>query len=159
MVYVRWAAWLVAIAAGLACAMTPDRLPPLERRFYANIPDPAEQARFLELADEARIPYLQRTGLWQEWMSLPPRERELALRGDLEPGFHEFAVYMAWGPPADTRHWDRGGRPVVVHTFIRCSSGPRAGRYVRSNLDCDGTSDERLVTMQDGIVTEIRLGT
>jgi hypothetical protein len=73
----------------------------------------------------------------------------------VELGFTEFAVFMAWGPPADTREreFNRGG--ARVHTFIRCSSGPKAGRYVRSNLDCQGTSDETLVTIQGGIAVEI----
>ena len=64
---------------------------------------------------------------------------EESLVGEVELGFHEFALYMAWGPPADTQDRDANGRPLQLHTFIRCSSGPKRGRYVRSNLDCDGT--------------------
>ena len=44
------------------------------------------------------------------------------------------------------------GRPLQLHTFIRCSSGPKRGRYVRSNLDCDGTSSETQVSIRDGVV-------
>jgi hypothetical protein len=71
-------------------------------------------------------------------------------------GFHEFALFMAWGPPADTLTRERDGRPSVVHTFIRCSSGPKTGQHVRNNLDCDGTSDETRVAVQEGIVVEIQ---
>ena len=73
----------------------------------------------------------------------------------MEIGFHEFATFMAWGPPADSQTRDPDGRAVRQHTFIRCTSGPKAGRFVRANLDCDGTSSEILVTIRDGKVAEI----
>jgi hypothetical protein len=135
----------------LACATTPERLPELDRRFYYNLPTLEDQHAFLRLAEPERQPFLERKGLWDKWVALPPKEREAAGKGEIQVGFHEFAVFMAWGPPADTQTRDRSD----VHTFIRCSSGPKAGRYVRNNLDCDGTSTERQVSIRDGVVTEI----
>ena len=139
----------------MGCATTPDRLPELDRRFYFNLPTPDDQTEFLKLAEPERQPFLEDKGLWRKWMALPKAEREAAGRGQIEVGYHEFAVYMAWGPPADTQTRDRNDRPMLVHTFIRCSSGPKAGRYVRNNLDCDGTSTERQVSIRDGVVAEI----
>ncbi len=154
-----WATRLAALAivaiVGLGCATTPDRLPELDRRFYYNLPTPADQQEFLRVADSERQSFLEDKGLWRKWMSLPEEQRIAAGRGEIQVGYYEFAVYMAWGPPADTQTRDVNGRPMLVHTFIRCSSGPKAGRYVRNNLDCDGTSTERQVTIRDGVVAEI----
>jgi hypothetical protein len=140
----------------LACAMTPERLPELDRRFYHNLPTPDDQQEFLQLPESERQAYLEKKGLWQKWIALPAKEREAAGAGRVELGFDEFAAFMAWGPPADTQTQDEAGRPAILHTFIRCSSGPRAGRYVRSNLDCDGTSSETQIAVVDGKVTEIK---
>jgi hypothetical protein len=144
-----------AIVAVVACATTPERLPELDRRFYYNLPTPEAQGEFLRLPDEDRQAFLESQGLWRKWTALPAEEREAAGKGEIQVGFHEFAVFMAWGPPADTQTRDRNERPILVHTFIRCSSGPKAGRYVRNNLDCDGTSTEREVAIRDGLVAEI----
>jgi hypothetical protein len=144
-----------AILASSACATTPERLPELDRRFYYNLPTPGDQEEFLRLPDEDRQAFLESKGLWTRWTALPAEEREAAGKGEIQVGFHEFAVFMAWGPPADTQTRDRNERPIVVHTFIRCSSGPKAGRYVRNNLDCDGTSTEREVAIREGLVAEI----
>lgn len=144
-----------AIVASAACATTPERLPELDRRFYYNLPTPQDQEEFLRLPDEERQAFLESKGLWSKWTALPAEEREAAGKGEIQVGFHEFAVFMAWGPPADSQTRDRNDRPILVHTFIRCSSGPKAGRYVRNNLDCDGTSTEREVAIRDGLVAEI----
>lgn len=145
-----WAALLVA-----GCANSPDRLPELDRRFYYNLPSGADQQQFLKVKASERQAYLEERGLWDRWQALPASEREAASRGEVELGFHEFALFMAWGPPADTQDRDANGRPLQLHTFIRCSSGPKRGRYVRSNLDCDGTSSETQVSIEDGLVVEI----
>lgn len=139
----------------IAC-MHPDRLPELDRRFYYNLETPEDQKAFLRLKESEREAFLDDKGLWDRWRALPAEERETAAAGDVDVGFHEFAVFMAWGPPADTQDRDRDGRPAVIHTFIRCTSGPKRGRYVRNNLDCDGTSSETQVSIENGIVTEIR---
>ena len=144
-----------AMFGGAACATTPERLPELDRRFYYNLPTPEDQEEFLRLPDEDRQAFLESKGLWRKWTALPAEEREAAGKGEIQVGFHEFAVFMAWGPPADTQTRDRNERPILVHTFIRCSSGPKAGRYVRNNLDCNGTSTEREVAIRDGLVAEI----
>lgn len=150
---------IVTGSSQVGCARTPDRLPNLDRRFYALLPTPTEQEAFLrERKDEQRRELVKSSGLWAKWLSLPPEQREAAAAGVVRPGFDEFALFMAWGPPADTQQRDAVGRgvPSLLHTFIRCSSGPRAGRYVRDNLECDGTSEETQVAVQDGVVTEIR---
>ena len=153
----RLASLLLAVTtvATVACAMTPERLPELDRRFYYNLPDPDSQQEFLEVPTPERQAYLESKGLWQQWVALPEKEREAAASGDVETGFHEFGLFMAWGPPADTQERDVNDRPIVQHTYIRCTSGPKAGRYVRNNLDCDGTSTETKVSIRDGVVAEI----
>lgn len=138
-----------------ACALSPDRLPELDRRFYENLPDPDAQEEFLRIKEPERQGFLEDYGLWQKWLALPPEEREAAANGEVKVGHQEFALFMAWGPPADTQSKDAIGRPMTLHTFIRCSSGPKAGRYVRSNMDCDGTSTETKVSIRDAVVAEI----
>ncbi len=143
---------LLAVCFIGGCAHTPERLPELDRRFYYNLDDPNDQQRFLEIPESERQAFLEQKGLWQKWAALPPAEREKASHGQIELGFHEFALFMAYGPPADTQPRDG----ATVHTFIRCSSGPKRGRYVRNNLDCDGTSDETQVSIAKGVVVEIK---
>ncbi|MCX4244287.1 hypothetical protein [Paraliomyxa miuraensis] len=146
---------MVASVIATSCAHDPDRLPELDRRFYENLSTGADQQEFLHVKSSERQAFLEDKGLWSQWESLPKAEREAASHGEVEVGFHEFAVFMAWGPPADTQDRDANGRPLQLHTFIRCSSGPKRGRYVRSNLDCDGTSSETQVSIENGVVVEI----
>jgi len=154
---------LVGAAMGVlvasACAMTPERLPNLDRRFYEVMPTPQQQEGFLKVDEEARQDYLEKHGLWSQWSALSPEERKAAERGEVSVGHHEFALFMAWGPPADTLTRDRDGRNAIVHTYIRCSSGPKRGKYVRNNLDCDGTSDETQVAINNDLVVEIKYAT
>jgi hypothetical protein len=146
---------LVAACANLCCANNPERLPELDRRFYYNLETPEDQEAFLDLRDEDRQAFLERRGLWKKWTALPEAQRKRVLAGEVALGDAEFAAFMAWGPPADTQLRDRDGRSVRVHTFIRCTSGPKVGRYVRSNLDCDGTSAETQVSVRGGQIAEI----
>ena len=148
---------LLAGLMAVACAMTPDRLPSLDRRFYDVMETPEDQSAFL--VAENQQAYLEGNGLWDQWSALPPEERKAAERGEVEVGFHEFALFMAWGPPADTLKRDRNGRNALIHTYIRCSSGPKRGKYVRNNLDCDGTSDETQVAIDNDLVIEIKYAT
>ncbi len=76
-------------------------------------------------------------------------------RGIVKVGYREFQAFMAWGPPADTQLKEADRRSVEFHTFIRCTSGPKTGRYVKNNLDCDGTSSETQIAVENDIVTEI----
>lgn len=138
-----------------ACANNPERLPELDRRFYYNLDAANDREAFLKLRDEDRQAFLEQRGLWQKWAALPEDQRARAGQGEIEVGFAEFAVFMAWGPPADTQTRDPDGRKIKLHTFIRCTSGPKVGRHVRSNLDCDGTSSEVQVTIEGGRVVEI----
>ena len=121
----------------VGCAHDPDRLPALDRRFYDNLPTGADQQEFLRLKSSERQTFLEDKGLWSKWEALPEAERSAASQGDVQLGFHEFALYMAWGPPADTQDRDANGRPLQLHTFIRCSSGPKRGRYVRTGKGTD----------------------
>jgi hypothetical protein len=146
------------LAAGVlaACMHNPERLPELDRRFYYVLDTPEDQKAFLRLKEHERQAFLEERGLWNRWTALPSAERDSAGKSDVRVGFHEFAVFMAWGPPADTQNRDREGKPATIHTFIRCTSGPKQGRYVRNNLDCDGTSSETQVAIQRDLVVEIR---
>ena len=138
-----------------ACAMTRERLPELDRRFYDVMESPQRKEAFLVKDPESRRAVLERAGLWDRWMELSEQEREAALAGQIEPGFQEFAVLMAWGPPADAQNRERAGNRAVVYTFIRCTSGPRRGKYVKSNLACDGTASETKVALVDDVVVEL----
>lgn len=140
------------LLATTACATTPERLPPPTRQFYYNLPTPEDKQAFLKLKESERQPYLEQKGLWAKWTALPAAERQAVQAGEVRPGFHEFGAFMAWGPPADTQ--TRGD--ARTHTFIRCTSGPKAGRYVANNLDCDGTSSEISISVINGDVTEIK---
>ncbi len=113
--------------------MTPDRLPPPDRQFYHTLPSAEDKAKFLKLKETERQPFLEQKGLWAKWMELPPEEREAAKRGEVKAGYKEFTALMAWGAPADTQESKTPERTVRFYTFIRCTSGPRVGRWVASN--------------------------
>jgi hypothetical protein len=149
-------AWLVSAAIGLACAMTPERLPELDRRFYHNLPTAEDQEAFLELDESERQAFLAEKGLWAEWSALSAEERKAVTTGVINVGYRAFAALMAWGPPADTQVREAGERTVEFHVFIRCTSGPKVGEYVRNNLDCDGTSSETHIAVEQGVITEIK---
>lgn len=131
--------------------MTPEKLPNLSRRFYYNLETPSDQQEFLKLKESEREAYLKQKGLWQRWTALTAEQRDAALKGDVQVGYPAFAAFMAWGAPADSQ-----GKNPGYHTFIRCTSGPKRGRYVHSNLECDGTSSETKLTIVDDTVSEIK---
>lgn len=151
----RLAAGLL-LCGTLACAMTPERLPDLDRKFYYNLASDSDKQEFLRLADTQRQPYLDKRGLWKRWSELSNEERDAATRGEVKVGHKEFVAFMAWGPPADSQTSKATDREVRFHTFIRCTSGPRVGRYVPNNLDCDGTSSEVEIAVEGGLITEIK---
>jgi hypothetical protein len=140
----------------LACALTPDRLPPPDRQFYYTLPTSDDRTKFLKLDETQRQPFLEQKGLWQKWMDLSPEEREAAKRGEVKAGQKEFTAFMAWGLPADSQASKGGTRNISFHTFIRCTSGPKVGRYVTSNLECDGTSSETEIAVENGLITEVK---
>lgn len=149
---------VAALVCGvLACASAADRLQGLDRRFYHNLATADDKAAFLRVPPAQRQTFLQGKGLWDRWQALPESERAAAARGELAPGAQEFAAFMAWGPPADTQRARQGEREVAFHTFIRCTSGPKVGRYVHATSTCDGTFNEFEVAVERGIVTEIKL--
>jgi hypothetical protein len=139
-----------------ACTPSPDRLPTPARNFYYVMEDPAQQLEYLELEESERQSFLEKLGLWQRWLELSNEEREAVETGDIEVGYKEFAAIMAWGLPASVRDAEARGRVVHYETFIRCTSGPRIGEYVRSNIDCDGTSSEVEIAVENGIITELK---
>lgn len=136
----------------VACAMTPERLPDLDRKFYYNLPSTDDQQAYLRLQETQRQPYLEKKGLWSRWSELSNEERASVQAGEVKLNQKEFVAFMVWGPPADSQGSD-GNR---FHTFVRCTSGPRTGKYVRSNLDCDGTSTEIEIKVTAGTITEIK---
>lgn len=148
---------IVCLATGLllspvfACANSPDKLPPPYKQFYYNLPTEEQQDSYLKLDDAQREPYLKQIGLWDKWTALPAEERKAAMQGEVKVGFHEFAAFMAWGPPANSQ-----GSNDRYHTYIRCSSGPKRGKYVLNNLDCDGTSSEIELTIKNDVIVEIK---
>lgn len=145
----------LVVATPTACATSPDRLPSPDRQFYYNLPSPVDRTAYLKLKETQRQPFLEQKGLWQKWMELPPEEREAVKRAEVKAGYREFEAFMAWGPPADTQE-SKGGRAIRFHTFIRCTSGPKVGRYVASNLECDGTSSEVEIAVENGLITEVK---
>ncbi len=140
----------------VACAMTPERLPNLDRKFYYNLPSENDKAAFLKVQDTQRQAFLEQKGLWALWAELSNEERAAVGRGEVKVGQKEFVAFMVWGPPADSKGSKSSERTVRFHTFIRCSSGPRAGEYVHSNLDCDGTSSESEIAVENNTITEIK---
>jgi hypothetical protein len=139
-----------------ACTPNPDRLPTPARNFYYVMEDPAQQSEYLELEESERQSFLEKLGLWQRWLELSSEEREAIETGDIKVGYKEFAALMAWGLPASVRDIEERGRVVHYETFIRCTSGPRIGEYVRSNVDCDGTSSEVELAIENGVITELK---
>jgi hypothetical protein len=149
-------AGLSALLGTFGCVHNPDRLPHLDRQFYENLPDDKQQQAFLRLKESERQAFLEQQGLWARWTELSSDERDAVKNRSVEVGYKEFAAHMAWGPAADVREGESNGRIVRYETFIRCTSGPRAGAYVRQNIDCDGTSSEVQLAIENGIVTEIK---
>jgi hypothetical protein len=149
----------LVLAAGLAlaaCAPNPSRLPNPDRSFYYVMEDPATQREFLELKESERKSLLERVGLWQRWLELSNQEREAVENKTIQVGFREFSAHMAWGLPASARQVESRGRVVEYQTFIRCTSGPKIGQYVRVNIDCDGTSSEVEIAVENGVITELK---
>lgn len=149
-------ALVLVLAAASACTPNPDRLPTPSRNFYYVIEDEGRQLEYLKLEESERKSYLEKLGLWQRWTELSNEERESAETRTVEVGFKEFSAHMAWGLPADTRTAEARGREVLYETFIRCTSGPKESQYVRQNIDCDGTSSEVQIAIENGIITEIK---
>ena len=153
---------LSRLAAGLmlcgtvACAMTPKRLPELDRKFFSNLSNNDDRAAFLKLPEPQRQTFLEQKGLWARWAELSESERQAAQKGEVKVDYKEFVAFMAWGPPADSQGSKTETRKVRFHTFIRCTSGPRTGQYVLNNLDCDGTSREIEVAVENNLITEIK---
>ena len=149
---------MLVLKVGLTggCATGVDRLPPLDRRFYEVLASDTDRKDFLGTKPAERQSFLESRGLWEAWQSLTAKERAAVESGAIEVGYLQFAAHMAWGRPADVKVVKAGSRTVLYETFIRCTSGPKTGRYVRQNMECDGTSSERRIAVEDGLVTEIR---
>jgi len=155
---IRLGAFMLSLPlwSAVACTPNPERLPTPSRNFYYVIEDDQSQLDYLRLKESEREPFLEKVGLWAKWLELSGEEREAVDSGEVEVGYKVFAAYMAWGLPADTRVVEARGRSVSYETFIRCTSGPKKGRYVRQNIDCDGSSSEVQLAIENAIVTEIK---
>lgn len=150
------AALALALSFLAACTPNPDKLPTPARNFYYVIEDDGKQLEYLKLEESERQGFLEGLGLWQKWLELSNEERTAIESGEVDVGFKEFAAHMAWGLPANIRDVEVRGRSVHYQTFIRCTSGPRIGDYVRSNIDCDGTSSEVEIAVENGVITELK---
>jgi hypothetical protein len=139
-----------------ACTPNPDRLPTPARNFYYVMEDDGQQLEYVKLKESERQGFLEGVGLWQKWLELSSEERDAVETGEIKVGFKEFAAQMAWGLPASVRDVEARGRVVHYATFIRCTSGPKIGEYVRENRSCDGTSSEVELAIENGIITEIK---
>lgn len=145
------AALLVTVAG---CAHNPDRLPRVDRQFYYNLESDQDKHEFLRVKARDRQTFLQDKGLWAKWTELSDEEKRAVNGARVEVGHRVFSAHMAWGPPADVRMVEKRNRSVAFETYIRCTSGPQAGRYVHRNVDCDGTSSEVQLAIENGTVTE-----
>src|SRR5690606_19293655 len=134
----------------------PERLPRIDRQFYYNLPTQEDRNAFLRLREKERQAFLEERGLWQSWLELDEAERRAVNEAKVEVGHHVFAAHMAWGPPADVKQAEARDRKVYFETYIRCTSGPRVGRYVHQNVDCDGTASEVQLAIENERVTEIK---
>jgi hypothetical protein len=139
-----------------ACAPNPDRLPTPARNFYYVMDGDAQQLDYIKLKESERQGFLEGVGLWQQWLELSSEERDAVDTGEIKVGFKQFAAHMAWGLPANARDVEARGRVVHYETYIRCTSGPKIGEYVRENTACDGTSSEVELAVENGTVTEIK---
>lgn len=148
-------ALLLAILA-FGCTPNPDKLATPAKNFYYVMEEASQQQAYLKLQDSERQGFLEGLGLWQRWLELSNEEREAVASGTVEVGYKVFAAHMTWGRPALVRQSEARGRNVEFQTFVRCTSGPRVGDYVRSNLDCDGTSSEIEIAVENGVITEIK---
>ncbi len=138
----------------VGCAHNPERLPRVDRQFYYNLENDQDKQDFLKVKAKNRQSFLEQKGLWQKWTALTDEEKRAVAAGKVEVGHSVFSAHMSWGPPADVRQVDNRTRSVSFETFIRCTSGPKAGRYVHRNVDCDGTSSEVQLAIEKGVVTE-----
>lgn len=140
----------------IACTSSPDKLPTPAKNFYYVMEESSQQQAYLKLEESERQGFLEELGLWQRWLELSSEERDAVSTGQVAVGHKEFVAHMVWGRPASTRQSEARGREVQFQIFIRCTSGPRVGDYVRSNLDCDGTSSEVEIAVENGIITELK---
>ncbi len=142
---------IVATLVAPGCASRPDGLEAPYRQFYYNLKTDEERAAYLKLDNSNRQALLKADGLWELWTELPDEEREAAIAGQVELGFHEFTVFMAWGPPADTR----GTRDERYDTYLKCTRGRAMNHYVQNRRDCRGAASEVQVVVRDQVVVAI----
>ncbi|MCO4746940.1 MAG: hypothetical protein KC912_19235 [Proteobacteria bacterium] len=60
--------------------------------------------------EEERNAYLQERGLWDHFYKYPDHVRELIIAGEVQSGWAEDQMFMAWGEPYDRRRLT--GRPA-----------------------------------------------
>ena len=153
----RLASRCLALFAGIsACAISPERLPQLDRQFYYNLSSETEQKTFLELPRASRRFFLVAHGLWEKWDALTAAEQQSVHHQQVHLKMSVFVAHMVWGAPADVRYQQVYNGELRLETFIRCTSGAKVGRYVHKSTDCDGTSAEQLIAVDRGKIIEIQ---
>jgi len=146
---------LATALASSACVNSPSKLPQLDRQFYDNLSS-AEQQQMLGVTKKRRASYLQTTELWAKWSTLDADAQDRVRRREVKPGDQEFAAHLAWGQPAEVHKVAEGDREVTFESFIRCTSGPKRGAFVRKNLECDGTAEKLQLALENSRVTEVK---
>ncbi len=136
-----------------ACANNPERLPELDRRFYYNLDASSDREAFLRLRDEDRQGFLEQRGLWQKWAALPEDQRARAAQGEVEVGFAEFAVFMAWGPPAE--NFLIRGTPYNMGTVLKLLLAQGARQVGDATQGHYVAIDARSPRFDGGIVTRV----
>ena len=62
-----------------------------------------------------------RAGQRPGFQTLPPRERQLALAGEVRDGMSADAVFVAWGKPAQVYRGTANGRPLESWVYLRAA--------------------------------------
>ena len=61
--------------------------------------------------------------------TLPPAERQLAMSGNIQKGFSEDAVYVAWGAPSEKTVNNTARGPQECWTYTRSFNGTGGGYF------------------------------
>lgn len=144
------------IACIVSCAASPERLSQLDRQFYYNLETLRDRRAFLVLEPAYRQSFLHDHGLWEKWLALSAEEQRSVREKNVKSGMNVFVAHMVWGAPADIRYREFYQRMLRLETFIRCTSGWKVGRFVRQNVDCNGTSAEQQISVTNERIIEIR---
>lgn len=112
---------LVALALLAGCGSKMKRLTPTERDHFTALEvylNTAEEKAFLKLkTEEERNTFLREHGpgnglsFWDQFYQYDEQDRDAILAGDVDIGWSEDRVFMAWGRPFERRRLT--GRPAT----------------------------------------------